>query len=531
LIRFSPDEAATAAYGVGRNGSWLWRLVEPVMALAGMVHVAPYVEVDIDRVRQYLRDTLPGIEQEPVPAQLIIDLAGNVQIQPEQAGHIIHAAVFAQGIQARVAELSREPLEVAFQDVTPSLTQQKLVSLLSEARRVVATDVTLAFAFDDKAWSAKPEVWRTWLGAREESSIVTLAFTTAAAREFFDSLAAEVNQPAYDAKFEVQNGRVAAFQSSQPGRAVDVAATMRAAEAALVAGVSKPVTLTVAVTEPTVTTAEANDLGITELIGVGTSNFKGSPKNRRHNIKVGADSLNGLLVKPDETFSLLKALGTIDASTGYLPELVIKGNKTIPEYGGGLCQIGTTTFRAALGSGLPIVERRNHSYRVVYYEPAGTDATIYDPAPDFKFKNDTGGTILIQTKVQGDDLRFEFWGTKDGRQVEQTKPRIFNVTVPPPTKIVETEDLEPGEKKCTEKPHNGADAEFTYTVTYADGRKDGQVFKSHYVPWQEVCLLGVPKGTLTPAEGEAPANPDGSTGSETLPVIPTTPEAATPSVP
>jgi vancomycin resistance protein YoaR len=194
-----------------------------------------------------------------------------------------------------------------------------------------------------------------------------------------------------------------------------------------------------------------------------------------------------------------------------LPELVIKGNRTIPEYGGGLCQIGTTVFRATLASGLPVTARRNHSYRVVYYEPAGTDATIYDPAPDYKFVNDTGGTVLIQTRIEGDDLIFEFWGKPDGRIANQTKPRIFNITPPPPTKIIETEDLPVGEKKCTEKPHSGADTEFTYTVTYPNGEVKQEVFKSHYIPWQEVCLIGVPKGTLTPPDVAVPESDDSPT--------------------
>jgi hypothetical protein len=82
-------------------------------------------------------------------------------------------------------------------------------------------------------------------------------------------------------------------------------------------------------------------------VAIGTSNFKGSPVNRRHNIAVGAASVNGTLIAPGEEFSLLKTLGDIDAAAGYKPELVIKGGKTLPEFGGGLCQIGTTAFRAA----------------------------------------------------------------------------------------------------------------------------------------------------------------------------------------
>jgi vancomycin resistance protein YoaR len=183
-------------------------------------------------------------------------------------------------------------------------------------------------------------------------------------------------------------------------------------------------------------------------------------------------------------------LGAIDKTSGYLPELVIKGNRTIPELGGGLCQIGTTLFRAALQSGLPITERRSHSYRVSYYEPAGTDCTIYSPHPDCRFLNDTGTYIFLQTRIDGDDLIFKFWGARDGRNVAITEPVVYNITKPLPTKYIETQDLEPGETKCTERAHNGAEARFDYTVKYADGTEKIRTFFSHYKPWQAVCLVG-----------------------------------------
>jgi vancomycin resistance protein YoaR len=171
--------------------------------------------------------------------------------------------------------------------------------------------------------------------------------------------------------------------------------------------------------------------------------------------------------------------------------LVIKGNKTTPEYGGGLCQIGTTAFRTALEGGMPITERRNHSYRVRYYEPAGTDATLYEPSPDFKFRNDTANWILITGELVGDEVSFTFWGTDDGRVSSYTKPKIYNIVAPPPMKIIETTELAPGKMKCTESAHAGADASFDYKVIYPNGEVKDQNFFSRYRPWQAVCLKGV----------------------------------------
>jgi vancomycin resistance protein YoaR len=267
----------------------------------------------------------------------------------------------------------------------------------------------------------------------------------------------------------------------------------------------------ITIAAPQVPIGTINNLGIQELVGTGTSDFSGSPVNRRHNIKVGAAKLNGVLIAPGEEFSLNKTLGNIDGSTGYLPELVIKGDKTIPEYGGGLCQIGTTAFRVALDAGVPITERRPHSYRVVYYEPAGMDATIYSPSPDLKFINDTPAYLLLQTKIDGNDLTFELWGTPDGRKVEMTTPKVYHFVSPGPTKIIETTDLAPGVKKCTERAHTGADAEFDRTITYNNGEIKTETWTSHYVPWSAVCLVGKTAAPATPAP-ETPTTPTSPTG-------------------
>ena len=105
--------------------------------------------------------------------------------------------------------------------------------------------------------------------------------------------------------------------------------------------------------------------------------------------------------------------------------MVIKQNTTEPEFGGGICQISTTAFRAALYSGLKITARRNHAHPVSYYNPQGMDATVYIPTPDLKFINNTPGYILIQTKIEGTILTFDFYGTGDGRKVELIGPKVL----------------------------------------------------------------------------------------------------------
>lgn len=181
-------------------------------------------------------------------------------------------------------------------------------------------------------------------------------------------------------------------------------------------------------TKPKISKETLEELKIDTQIGHGESNFAGSPKNRIHNIYVAVERFDGLLLAPGEEFSFTTILGPVDKETGYKEELVIKENKTIPEYGGGVCQVSTTVFRAALNTGLKITERRNHAYPVQYYSPQGTDATIYIPKPDLRFINNTPSYILFQASIEGRKLTFDIFGESDGRVVEMEGPKVTERT-------------------------------------------------------------------------------------------------------
>ena len=217
---------------------------------------------------------------------------------------------------------------------------------------------------------------------------------------------------------------------------------------------------------------ELKNKGIKSLIGEGETDFTGSPRNRRNNINVGLGSFNGKLVPPGSITGAGDMLGQpIDGSTGYKKELVIKGDKTIPEYGGGLCQVSTTFYRSVLFAGLPITQRRNHSYAVSYYDPQGLDATIYPPTVDIKFKNDTSGHILIQTKVEGNKAYSNIYGTPVDRQVNLVGPYYYKYISVPPPRTEYTTKLKPGETKKLGEAHKGFQASW-YRIISADGLKD-----------------------------------------------------------
>ena len=240
-------------------------------------------------------------------------------------------------------------------------------------------------------------------------------------------------------------------------------------------------------------------LGIESLLGTGRSAFAGSPPNRIHNINTGISKYNGLLIAPGETFSFNKFLGPIDASGGYLPELVIKPEGTIPEYGGGLCQVSSTIYRAALMSGLPIVERAPHSYAVSYYAQIygyGLDATVYVGVHDVKFINDTPGHILIQAYTEGTQAFFKFYGTDDGRTVRMEGPYQGGYHGPGAPIIIENPSLPPGTRRQVEYGHTGFNATW-YRHLIKDGEETVETIYSAYRAIPAKIMVGPSTGDET----------------------------------
>lgn len=255
----------------------------------------------------------------------------------------------------------------------------------------------------------------------------TYKFNPAEVYAWTNTIAASVNAEAHEPSMKIEGDRVTEFTPPQTGKALDrYSSTLKIMEA-LSQG-QTTVDLVVYATQPKKPLGELNNLGITELIGRGESKFNSSPANRRWNINLGVKKMTGIIIKPGEEFSFNKYLGPVDGSTGFKPELVIKADLgTIPEFGGGLCQVSSTTFRAAMHAGLKIDERRNHSYAVQYYAPQGTDATIYPGAVDLKFTNDTGNSILIWPYFKDPNyLVFDFYGTYDGRKVVLGTPYAYD---------------------------------------------------------------------------------------------------------
>ncbi|MFC1649370.1 VanW family protein [Patescibacteria group bacterium] len=315
-----------------------------------------------------------------------------------------------------------------------------------------------------------------------------------------DQITKEINRAPQNAILVFEGDKVKEFTPALDGLAVvenELSAELSSAMNQLMNSdlVEIEIEIPVVSTTPEVTNDSVNDLGINELLGRGSSAFVGSIASRIHNIGVASASFNGVLIEPGEVFSFNATAGDISSLTGYKQAYIIKDGATVLGDGGGVCQVSTTLFRAALDAGLPIVERSPHSYRVTYYEqgsPPGIDATIYSPTTDLKFKNDTPAHLLVQSYYDPTlkTLDFEIYGTSDGRVSTISNPVVTSVIPPPEDLYIDDPNLKEGEIEQIDWKAWGAKANFTYKV-----ERDGEVvfektYYSNYRPWQAKFLRG-----------------------------------------
>lgn len=354
------------------------------------------------------------------PVDATIKVAAVTTVVPEQNGRRLLLVETRQNIEKGLSDMAGN-IDYRIVEQAPNLTAAEAESVIGDAESQVSESVNLLG--DGTKYEIKPSDLRSWLKITpsKPKTLVSIENFMPPESEYYyldpnkvflyvDKLAKGIDAPAVNAKLTVVSGKVVVAAKEQIGRTVDRKTAISGIQEAVTG--DRQVSLDITTVKPDIRTDNLAEMGLVELIATGTSDFSGSPVNRIHNVKTGASKFNGVLMKPGEDISFNKILGPVDASTGYLPELVILADKTVPEYGGGLCQVSSTAFRAALNAGLPILERHAHAYPVSYYKPYGVDATIYLPTPDLRWKNDTGKYILVQTRIEGKKLYFDFYGTK-----------------------------------------------------------------------------------------------------------------------
>ncbi len=169
-----------------------------------------------------------------------------------------------------------------------------------------------------------------------------------------------------------------------------------------------------ALSEPALTGAKLEENLFKDVLAE-TKTWCSGPAVRRTNIDLACSFVNDTILLPGETFSYTELCGPYTVAKGYGKATAYVQGKSVDTTAGGICQLSSTLYWATLVANLETVERSQHAYNTGYLPIIGTDATVYDTYPDFKFKNSTEYPVKIECyRDKSNNLHVTILGTSNG---------------------------------------------------------------------------------------------------------------------
>jgi vancomycin resistance protein YoaR len=258
----------------------------------------------------------------------------------------------------------------------------------------------------------------------------------------------------------------------------------------------KGITLEVPLTilQPDITLDALKEQGIERKIMQFSTSLGASGPGRIYNVESAAKAVNGTILPPGAVFDYGKAIEKAKIEYGFREAPVIVNGKLQAGVGGGICQVSSTLYNAALRTGLEIVERRNHSLPVNYL-PKGQDATFAEGYINFRFRNTTGKYLVIKAAVQGRSLTIKLFGTFPQNVTYKVHSKIVEV-LPPVDKYVNDSSLPRGGSRVIQNGKTGYVVE-TYSTRFVDGKSTEVKKLSRDVYYAQKRLIAINRGGVS----------------------------------
>ena len=474
-IIFDADATARNAYAIGREPNIMRTIMGRARSMISGTTIPFTVDIDEERFAAHTDTAFASLNRTAIDASLRFnDVLHRFEATEARAGTILNKSKLKYDLLNIALHSSERSITLSMQNDDPLITAPMLAHVIVKANVIIdQAPITLILAEPGNPVNTHtPRDVHYQITKEQMKDIITAGYRDNEAyldanqneiRAFLAQIAPSINSKPRNAVLTVQNGKAKEFAISRDGMELDIEKSSELIRDGIRAE-STRIDLAANVILPEIRTETIENLGLISLLGKGESDFSGSPASRIFNIKLGAEKLNGVLIKPGEEFSFMNTIGDVGAKEGYQSALVIKnGGDLVKEYGGGLCKVSTTMFRAAIDSGLTITERAPHSLPVSYYNPQGFDAAVYSPHPDLRFINNTPSYILVQTRIVGSKLYFEFYGTSDGRETKVIGPIEYDKKPDGSLKAKLTQEIYKDDTLITTK---------TFTSSYRSPKKE-----------------------------------------------------------
>jgi vancomycin resistance protein YoaR len=459
--------------------------------------------IDQQAMQRYLLEIAQEVERTPTNADLALEGA-DVVVTQEEDGMQVLVDETMNDITLALQDLEQRQVHLRTRALAPQMRDTDIAGAIFGAHTMLDGPITLVSSSSkcapDCRWVWSPELLARWIHldrsvSRDGHPQVTVRIDQAALQRALVPVANALQRDGALPRVAWNGGDLAIIEPGTAGYGLDASLALVRIHEALQGG-SRTIELPLSETPPPIIAADLDSLDITQAVGVGVSSFRASQSYRITNIQAGARRMNGILIPPGGAFSFNEALGVVDARNGFVIGSAIVQNRTQQEWGGGLCQVSTTMFRAAFWSGLPIAERHAHTFRIAWYEelgePPGLDATIFTGVNDLQFTNDTGGWLLTQAFVDLNSQRLTviIYGQPTQRSVQMSH-RILSRTPALRQPIYIDDPSRPrGTVKQTDWAQPGLHVQVYRTVQEGGQIIRQDVFDSVFEPWPDIYLRG-----------------------------------------
>jgi vancomycin resistance protein YoaR len=422
--------------------------------------------------------------------EIVADRAGS-RIEREGAANVV---VRSLGLLDRPRGATPLPVVTA----VPQVTAAALEPAASRARTALSGPAILKGP--GRSWRLPR--WRiAELLSLPSGGATRLAIAGPQADAYFRGLSRRVGRPPTDASFAV-SGESVQVVPSKAGFVLDVTATARSLLRAASRPTNRVASLTVVRAAPARSTSDALAMGIDRRMG-SYKTYNSGTADRITNLRLGVQELDDTLVAPGETFSLNEAIGERTAERGFRSAPVIIGTTFAEEIGGGTSQVATTVFNTAWEAGLRITERNPHSLYISRYQ-LGRDATVYWPALDLKFVNDTEHWVLVKGFAETDGIRVSIYGGE--RRSVESSAGTLTITGRVPVKQVKDPTLAKGKRVLEEDGTAPSRTSVTRTIYGENGKLiRTETWNTSYKGETRIVRVGIKvpkgKGATTPDGG------------------------------
>lgn len=299
----------------------------------------------------------------------------------------------------------------------------------------------------------------------------------------------EFNKPAKDASFDINPNNSMAIKKEVVGRVIDTEDLVDRIKDIDIFSQVPEFTVKYKDQLPIVTAAQLEEQKITGLLASYTTRFDPSQIARSENVRIAARAMDKAVIKPGDTLSFNKIVGERTVEAGYKDAYIIVNGKFVPGLAGGICQVSSTLYNTGLLANLPVTQRSNHDLAISYV-PLGQDATVAYPDLDLKFNNNTGGYLLVRTKVSSNSVTIELYGKVVQGQEVLISSKIESVIPVEEQRLVD-ETLAHGASRTTQEGQPGYVVKSFRTIKLNGNIKNTETLnQSKYSPLPKIISVG-----------------------------------------